>query len=74
MNSGLLYIYGKDIYERFNMEHHLLEQIHSNYQYFTKQTTFAYLASKSLGLLWDQTVVKNTCEDAKLLKAVLLRA
>lgn len=68
MNAGMLYVSGKNIYEKFGLEE-LLNQIHPNYNFFTEQTLFAYIAGKSLGILWKQNIVKNTAEDNDQLRS-----
>ena len=68
MNAGMLYAFGKAIYEQFRLEQ-LLNQLHPNYHFFTEQTLFAYIASNSFGILWDQSIVKNTSDDNKEFRA-----
>ncbi len=68
MNAGMLYAFGKTIYEKFGLEH-LLNQLHPTYHFFTEQTLFAHIASHSLGILWDQSLVKNSSDDQKELRA-----
>ncbi|MEN0054044.1 MAG: hypothetical protein AAGC65_10255 [Mucilaginibacter sp.] len=57
-SSGLLNIYGPTIYDDFQLEQLLLEV--SNYvHYFTEQTIFAHIASKSIGMPWTRDLIKN---------------
>lgn len=70
MNAGMLFVYGEGIYEKFDIENMLL-QIHPDYAFFTEQTIFAYIASTSLAILWDNNTVKNTQEDNQELRVVV---
>lgn len=69
INAGMLFVYGKDIYEKFEIET-LLNQINPNYSFFTEQTIFAYIASTSLGILWDAATVKNTQDDNQEIRVI----
>lgn len=66
-NAGLLYVYGKLIYEEFNLEE-ILEDIHSHYDFFTEQSIFARIASQSLGKIWTRDILKNFNDDKQDLK------
>ena len=66
-NSGVLFVYGIDIYERFNIEM-LLNELTSYHYFFTEQTVFAHIASKSKGILWTTAVIKNFNSDNQQLK------
>lgn len=61
-NAGLLYVSGQNIYEDFKLED-VLETIHPEYDFCTEQTIFAYIASKSIGILWPATCIKNFNTD-----------
>jgi len=61
-NSGIVFIYGVDIYEQLNMEA-LLDELTSYDYFFTEQTVFAHLASKSLGIIWTTDIIKNFIND-----------
>ncbi|RWY57334.1 glycosyltransferase [Mucilaginibacter gilvus] len=68
-NSGLMYVYGENLYERFAIEP-LLAELRSYVYFFTEQTVFAHMASQSLGILWDLDVVKNFNGDNQSLTAM----
>lgn len=73
INAGLLFVFGEGIYEKFDMENMLL-QIQPDYAFFTEQTIFAYIASTSLGILWDNSAVKSTQEDNQELRVTIPQA
>ncbi|PTQ95881.1 hypothetical protein C8P68_105392 [Mucilaginibacter yixingensis] len=62
INAGMLYVYGRNIYEDFQLGP-ILEQVHPGYEFLTEQTIFAYVAGKSAGILWDKRTVKSSQED-----------
>jgi hypothetical protein len=68
-NSGLLYVYGENLYERFAIEP-LLEELSSFVYFFTEQTLFAHMASKSLGIMWGLDIIKNFNSDNQSLTAM----
>ena len=68
-NSGALYVYGQDLYERFAIEP-LLDELSSFVYFFTEQTLFAHMASKSLGILWGLDIIKNFNDDNQSLTAM----
>lgn len=61
-NAGMLFIGGGDICERFELER-LLHGLADYTHYFTEQTTFAHIASQSLGIIWPMNVIKNFNSD-----------
>ena len=61
-NAGLLYIHGKDFYERYHLEE-ILNKIHPQYDFFTEQSIFAKFASESLGKVWSKKVILNFNSD-----------
>lgn len=61
-NAGLLYVSGKNIYEDFKLED-VLESIHPEYDFCTEQSIFAYIASRSMGIIWPATSIKNFNQD-----------
>lgn len=70
-NAGLLYVYGKNIYEDFELER-LIAGIHPHYDFCTEQTIFAHIASKSLGIIWSKETVKSFNHDSQEIKAMPL--
>jgi hypothetical protein len=68
-NAGLLYVSGQNIYEDFSLKE-IIEGIHPKYDFVSEQTIFAHIASKSLGILWSQDVVKNFNSDSQEIKAM----
>ena len=66
-SSGLLFIYGQGIYERFNLEE-LLAQLPNYDHYFTEQTIFAHIASTSTGILWSMNAIRNFNDDNQQIK------
>ncbi len=66
-SSGLLYIYGEELYERFGIDD-LLPELNNYVDFFTEQTIFAHIASKSLGILWGLDIIKNFNDDSQSLK------
>ena len=70
-NAGMLYIFGKDLYEKYNLDN-MLKNIHPNYDFLTEQTIFAHIAHNSLGVIWKQNVLKNSHEDNQSTNATAL--
>jgi hypothetical protein len=68
-NAGVLYVSGDKIYENFKLED-VLDSIHPTYDFLTEQTIFAYIASKSMGLLWSKDIIKNFHYDNQQIKAM----
>lgn len=66
-NAGLLYASGQSIYEDFDLER-ILKAIHPNYDFCTEQTLFAWIASKSMGILWPGEIVKSFHADNQQIK------
>jgi hypothetical protein len=50
----------------------LLEELSSFVYFFTEQTLFAHMASKSLGILWGLDIIKNFNGDNQSLTAMPL--
>lgn len=61
-NAGLLYVHGKNFYERYQLEE-ILNKIHPHYDFFTEQSIFAKFASESLGKIWSKKVILNFNTD-----------
>lgn len=68
-NAGLLYAFGEDIYEKFHVNE-ILSPLHPNYDFLTEQTIFAHIAKHSLGIAWNQDIIKNFHEDHQKLIAM----
>lgn len=66
-SSGVLYIYGEGIYEQFDIDG-LLPELNDYTDFFTEQTVFAHIASKSLGILWGLDTIKNFNSDTQSVK------
>jgi hypothetical protein len=66
-SSGVLYMHGTDIYERFKIED-LLNTLLDYDHYFTEQTIFAHISSESLGVLWPIAIIKNFNTDVQDIK------
>jgi hypothetical protein len=66
-SSGLLTIYGTEIYENFRLEQLLLE-VNNYTHYFTEQSIFAHIASVSIGIPWNTRLIKNYNRDNSQLK------
>lgn len=68
-SSGLMYIFGPELCEEFKLES-ILNHIHPNYEFLTEQTIFAHMASKSLGVIWDKTIIENFNHDNQKIKGM----
>lgn len=66
-NAGLLYVSGKNIYEKYKLDQ-LLSEIHPHYNFLTEQTIFAHIASQSQGIIWKEDIIRNFTSDNQDLK------
>ncbi|RZK57789.1 MAG: hypothetical protein EOO87_01935 [Pedobacter sp.] len=58
-NAGLLFVHGDSFYDDFNLER-VIQSIYPAYDFCTEQSIFAHIASKSLGVIWNQEVIENS--------------
>ncbi|MCX2575918.1 biotin carboxylase domain-containing protein [Pedobacter sandarakinus] len=61
-NAGLIYASGSNFYEKYGLEAKL-SAIHPKYDFLSEQTIFAQIASESLGVIWDETIIGNHAKD-----------
>jgi len=66
-SSGLLFIYGADVYEKFKLEE-LFTRLNDYTNYYTEQTIFAHIASQSAGIIWPMDIIKNFGTDNQQVK------